>query len=134
MLVTRTKERVRYNEVDQMGYLHHGNFAAYFEIGRTELMREHGIVYKDLEAQGFILPLREFHIKFHEPVQYDEEIVIETTLAKLSGVRLEFEYKVYNQSGRLAAEGSTPLVFAHKKNGKPVRPPKDILDKIAPFF
>lgn len=134
MLVTRTKERVRYNEVDQMGYLHHGNFAAYFEIGRTQLMRENGIVYKDMEAQGFIMPLSEFHVKFHEPVRYDEEIVIETTLAKFSGVRLLFEYKVFNEAGRLAAEGNTPLVLANAQSGKPTRPPKDILNIIGAFF
>ena len=129
MIENTIKLRVRYAEVDRMGYIHHGNYAAYFEMGRTELMREYGIVYKELEDEGIILPLSEFKIKYHKPALYDEELSLETTMHKPEGVRLFFSYKIYNSKAELLAEGTTPLVFVDKTTRRPIRPPKHLVDK-----
>lgn len=134
MITSITSIRVRYNEVDRMGYLHHGNYAAYFEIGRTELMREYGITYKNMEEQGILLPLSEFYIKYIQPAFYDEVLNLETTLATFSGVRLIFKYKLKNQNNQLIAEGETPLVFVSSETGKPMRPPAGMVNKITPYF
>ena len=121
--------RVRYNEVDRMGYVHHGNYAAYFEMGRTELMREAGIIYKDMEDQGIILPLSEFTVKYHRPALYDEELKLITKVQSQQGVRLIFEYFLYNPKNELVAEGITPLVFVNAQTRKPIRPPKNLIEQ-----
>ena len=59
--------RVRYAETDQMGYVYHGNYAAYFEVARTESFRQLGIRYKDLEGQGVGMPVGELHTRFRRP-------------------------------------------------------------------
>lgn len=126
--------RVRYNEVDRMGYVHHGNYAAYFEMGRTELMREKGISYKELEDRGILLPLSEFSVNYYSPALYDDILKLETTLKSFSGVRLIFEYKLYNQKNDLIAEAITPLAFVSVETRKPIRPPKEIADKFSIHF
>lgn len=126
--------RVRYQEVDSMGYAHHGNYAAYFEMGRTELMREHGIVYKEMEENGIILPLTEFSVKFYNPAHYDDLLTLETRLSQFTGVRLVFEYRLINQDKKLIAEGKTPLVFVNSELRKPIRAPKYIVDKFPDYF
>lgn len=134
MILSKLNFRVRYNEVDRMGYVHHGNYAAYFEMGRTELMREYDLTYKHLEDEGIILPLYEYAVKFFEPALYDDELLLETRLVKCEGVRLIFEYTLYKDEMRKVAEGTTHLVFVSSVSRKPIRPPAKFLKKISPFF
>lgn len=129
MIENEIKFRVRYAEVDRMGYVHHGNYAAYFEMGRTELMREQGLVYKELEDEGILLPLSEFNVKYHKPALYDEELFLVTKMNLPTGVRLIFDYTLYNSNRELVAEGSTPLVFVNAKTRRPMRPPQHLVDK-----
>ncbi|MBN1118238.1 MAG: acyl-CoA thioesterase [Bacteroidales bacterium] len=134
MITDTISFRVRYNEVDRMGYVHHGNYAAYFEMGRTELMRKHGLNYKEMEDNGVILPLSEFYVKYYSPALYDDNLSLETILTSYSGVRLNFEYILKNQHGDLIAEGKTPLVFVNNTSRKPMRPPKELIEKISSYF
>lgn len=134
MISSKISFRVRYNEVDRMGYVHHGNYAAYFEMGRTELMREYSLTYKKLEDDGILLPLTEYSVKFFEPALYDDELILETRLVKYEGVRLIFEYSLFKQENNKIAEGITPLVFVSSKTRKPVRPPAQFIEKITHFF
>lgn len=134
MITSEMTFRVRYNEVDRMGYVHHGNYAAYFEMGRTELMREFDITYKEMEDSGIILPLSEFYVKYFQPALYDDELKMITTLESFSGVRLIFSYKIFNQSGVLIAEGRTPLAFVSAITRKPIRPTAELINKIKPYF
>jgi acyl-CoA thioester hydrolase len=120
--------RVRYAEVDRMGYVHHGNYAAYFEMGRTELMRTYGIVYKELEDEGILLPLSEFRVKYYKPAIYDEELILLTKLQEPTGVRMIFEYFLFNKNKELLSEGITPLVFVDRENRRPIRPPKKFFE------
>jgi acyl-CoA thioester hydrolase len=134
MIKTEIKFRVRYNEVDRMGYVHHGNYAAYFEMGRTELMREYYITYKEMEDSGVMLPLSEFYVRYYQPAIYDDELRLETCLESFSGVRLTFIYKLYNQTGVILAEGRTPLAFISASTRKPIRPSAELIDKLKPYF
>lgn len=129
MIQNEISFRVRYAEVDRMGYVHHGNYAAYFEMGRTELMRKYGLVYRDLEDAGILLPLIEFKIKYFVPALYDEELLLLTKLQEPTGVRLIFDYLLYNSKKELVAEGSTPLVFVDSHTRKPIRPPQNIVEQ-----
>jgi acyl-CoA thioester hydrolase len=123
MITSETRIRVRYGEVDRMGYLHHSTYALYFEQGRTDLIRNLGMSYREIEDRGILMPVREIHIRYFLPAKYDEEVIVTTRLAKRPDVRLEFEYKVHNLTGDLLCEAGTTLVFTDSITRKPIRMP-----------
>ena len=126
--------RVRYAETDRMGYAYYGNYATYFEVARVEALRELGISYKELEDDGILLPVSEYNVKYLKPAFYDDELRIVTTINERPGVRIRFEYRVYNQSGSELAIAKTTLVFVSASNGRPVKPPKQIEACFGRFF
>ncbi|NLW23405.1 MAG: acyl-CoA thioesterase [Tissierellia bacterium] len=110
-----TSIRVRYQETDQMGVVYHGNYFTWFDIGRTEFFRNMGMVYTRLEEEGILLPVIEAQCRYIKPAKYDDEIIINTKLVKLKGVRLEFEYSIYRkEDNELLAEGRTVHAFVDK--------------------
>lgn len=118
------KLRVRYSETDQMGYCYHGNYAQYFEVGRVEALRELGMSYREMENNGFMLPVSELSIKFHYPALYDDELTIITKIASVEGSRLYFEYEIKNESGKMISTAKTTLAFISKSNMRPIAPPE----------
>lgn len=122
MYSTEIKIRVRYKETDQMGYVHHANYAQYYEIGRTEMFRDLGLCYRQMEADGYMLPVIELNSKFITPARYDDELTIKTILVKRPGVKLLFDYEIYNQDGTLLNTASSVLVMVNKETRKPVKP------------
>ncbi|WP_324671786.1 thioesterase family protein [Hymenobacter sp. GOD-10R] len=130
-----THIRVRYAETDQMGYVYHGNYAAYFEVARTEAFRQLGIRYKDLEADGVGMPVGELRTRFRRPARYDDLLTVRLLLRQPGeGTRVLFEYEIYNEANQLLTEGHTLMVFVSTANGRPVPIPADIQAKLAPFF
>lgn len=119
--------RVRYSETDQMGYCYYGNYASFLEIGRVEALRALGISYKRLEENGVILPVSEFQIKYHSPAYYDDMLLIQTKISSVQGVRIYFDYLIFNEDQVLLATASTMLVFLAASTKKPIAPPKDLL-------
>lgn len=127
--------RVRYAETDQMGYVYYGNFAAYFEVARTEVFRALGIHYKAMEAEGIGMPVLEFRVKYFRPARYDDLLTVKLLLKhRPEGSRIKFEYETYNEAGELLNVGETTMVFIHLKTGKPTAIPAGILEKVAPYF
>jgi acyl-CoA thioester hydrolase len=100
--------RVRYAETDRMGLLHHANYLIYFEQGRTELLRSHGLCYKDLEDQGFLLVLTKIEVRYRWPARYDDLLTLKTIVTRTTNVRIDHRYELYCE-GRLLAEGSSTL-------------------------
>jgi acyl-CoA thioester hydrolase len=100
--------RVRYAETDRMGLLHHANYLVYFEQARTELLRDFGLTYKDMEDAGFLLVLTKVEVRYKQPARYDEVLTISTTVARTTPIRIEHKYEVFRE-GRLIAEGNTTL-------------------------
>src|SRR5690606_18550860 len=84
--------RVRYGETDQMGVVHHGNYALYLEMGRTEWLRELGISYKEMEESGVMLPVTSMQLNYKKSARYDEVVKVKTQLKKPPTARIEFEY------------------------------------------
>ncbi|MCF6227540.1 MAG: acyl-CoA thioesterase [Planctomycetes bacterium] len=126
-----THVRVRYVETDQMGVVYHSHYIVYFEIGRTEAMREIGINYAELEKQGYVLAVTETHCKHKASAVYDDLLTIRTRLTGLSKTRLTFEYEVLRSDDCLTT-GSTTLAFLSREKGmKPIRPPKYVLEAAA---
>lgn len=128
------KQRIRYGETDQMGYVYYGRYAEFFEIGRTELMRALGMTYRELESRGILLPVVKMHVKYIRPVAYDELITIRTTLRTLPTARIAFHYEIFNEAGDFLNEAEVQLVFTDSVSRKPVRPPKDLIEALSPFF
>jgi len=122
--------RVRYGETDQMGYVHHGNYAQFFEMGRLEWLRDLGISYKEMEENGIMLPVYSLNIRFVKSAFYDDILSITTHIKKKPAVRIEFEYEIHNQKGELITTGDTTLIFIDMKTGKPIKCPEYILEKL----
>ncbi len=114
MLTGEIQVRVRYAETDRMGLLHHANYLVYFEQARTELLRQQGRTYKDMEAEGFFLVLSKVEVKYRSPAHYDDLLTIRTTVTRTSPVRLEHRYEVF-RDGKLLAEGSTTLACVNRE-------------------
>lgn len=134
MVQGETKVRVRYGETDKMGYCYYGVYAQYFEIGRTDLMRNLNLSYKDIENQGIMLPVLSLNTKYIKPAYYDDELTIKTRIEKMPGLRIEFKYEVYNQKSELLCIGDTTLVFINSETRKPMSPPLEIEKKLMKYF
>ena len=122
--------RVRYGETDQMGVVYHGNYAVYFEVGRTEWLREFGLSYSVMEADGIMLPVVSLSINYKNSARYDDVLKVKTTLKKMPTASIEFEYELRNESNVLLATGNTILAFIDVKRNRPTRCPKYLLDKL----
>jgi acyl-CoA thioester hydrolase len=86
---------VRYAETDQMGVAYHGNYLAWFEVGRTDLLRGTGLSYRELEGRGVRLPVIETQVRYLKPARYDDDLEIRTQLAELNGASISFDYEVW---------------------------------------
>lgn len=117
--------RVRYGEVDRMGVVHHRHYLSYFEHGRTEMLRDLGASYRDVEDQGTLLVVVETGVRFIRPAGYEDELLIRTRLGEARGVRIRFEYEI-RRSGVLLATGFTVLA-ACDAGGRPKRPPAELV-------
>lgn len=118
--------RVRYAETDQMGVAWHGGFFAWFEVGRTDLLRDRGCTYRELEEQGLRLPVIEAQARYLKPARYDDVLEVHTRLTSVGIVKLEFEYEVRRAGtdGPLAV-GST-VHAAVDREGRPCRVPDEL--------
>lgn len=122
--------RVRYGETDQMGVVYHGNYAQYFEMGRTGWLREMGFSYKAMEESGIMLPVVSLCINYKKPARYDDLIKVKTTLVKLPTAKIEFEYEIVNEKDEILTTGNSVLVFIDVNKNRPTKCPDYILDKL----
>lgn len=134
MFSSKTKIRVRYAETDQMGYVYYGNYAAFYEVGRVEALRDIGLSYKMLEDSGIMMPVLNLQCNYIKPAKYDDLLEIETTISKKPGVRCRFEYEIKNEAGELLNKGETTLVFIDMKSNRPTRCPDFLEEKFKPYF
>lgn len=132
MLQSRTSLTVRYAETDMMGIVYHANYLPWFEIGRTTLLKEHGLPYRQLEADGYRLPVLEIAAKFLRPAVYDDILAIVTTMREKPILRIKLEYEV-RRADELLATGHSLHAFVNLK-GEPVRPPPAFTQKMNEVF
>ncbi|MBO3117339.1 acyl-CoA thioesterase [Winogradskyella sp. DF17] len=130
MSFNETEIRVRYGETDQMGVVYHANYAVYFEVGRTEWLREFGLSYSEMEAEGIMLPVISLSINYKNSARYDDRLKVKTTLKKMPTASIEFNYELSKINGELLATGNTILAFIDMKRNRPTRCPKYLLDKL----
>jgi acyl-CoA thioester hydrolase len=113
-----------------MGVVYHGNYAQFFELGRTEWLRKLGVTYKDMENSGIMLPVISISCSFIKPAKYDDVLTIETILLKKPMVKIVFDYKIKNQHGELICTGSSVLAFIRMKTNKPTSCPNYLLESL----
>lgn len=100
--------RVRYSETDAMGYLHHAHYLAYFEMGRTELLRFQGGNYREMEEQGLYMVVVKVECRYIAPARYDDVLTLRTRVARITPAKLEHEYKLF-RGQTLLTEAKTTL-------------------------
>ncbi|HEX2861821.1 MAG TPA: thioesterase family protein [Lacunisphaera sp.] len=132
MIESRTQISVRYAETDMMGIVYHGNYLPWFEVGRTTLLKECGLPYRELEAQGYHLPVIEVGVKYQRPALYDDSLTIITRLKERPTLRIHLEYEV-RRGDELLVTGFTTHAFINRR-GEPVRPPAQVTEKMKELF
>ncbi len=128
------KFRVRYAETDQMGVVHHANYPVYYEMGRTEMFRNIGMPYDEMERRGIILPLIDLHCNYKRSAYYDQELTLITQLKELPLARIRFDYIIKNDKDEIINEGYTTLVFMDADKRRPTRVPEDIENELKQSF
>lgn len=134
MIVTETKIRVYYQDTDQMGVVYYGNYARYYEIGRTEMIREMGFTYKQLEELQILLPARSLKINYFKSAYYDDLLTIRTIVEAIPKVKFPIKTEIYNEKGELINSGETVLAFFSAATNKPVAAPPFFTDEMARIF
>jgi acyl-CoA thioester hydrolase len=123
-----SRVRVRYAETDQMQVVYHANYLIWFEVGRTDLLRQLGWSYRELELAGVHLPVIEAHCRYHRPARYDDEIEIRTTGHLVSPVRLVFDYEAVRVGDEVVTARGRTLHAAVTPDGRPTRLPDRVRD------
>jgi len=135
MLITQTEIRVRYADTDQMQFIYNGKYLEYFEVVRTEMLREIGLPYNVIEKEGYQLPVLEAHIKYHQPAYYDEVLIIKSFLKEYPSLKIHIDYEVHRkETNDFIAEGYTIHTFIKKENKKVTRPPQIFINSVKKFF
>lgn len=127
--------RVLYGDTDQMGQAYYGNYLRWFEAGRNEWFRQRGMTYRELEEQGYYLPVIEAYCRYLRPAYYDDVLCIDTSASLPSAARLKFTYRIYREKvegeeKEKIAEGYTVHAFLNSSK-RPTRPPTFLLDIVS---
>src|SRR5438045_6980799 len=132
MRVTESRTRVRYKETDQMAIAHHANYVVWFEIGRTDLCREAGFPYREIEERGLILVVTEVVCRYRVPYRYDDEVLIRTSLAEAATRMMRFVYELRDGTGeRLHATGTSSHIWVDRETRRPVTAAEDVMKAFA---
>ena len=135
MLIHKTQLRVRYADTDQMSYVYNGKYIEYFEVGRTEMIREQSLTYKSIEENGFLMPVNSVFIKYKKPAYYDELLEVETRVEKFPDIRVHLDHTIRSvESKQIICEGYVDLVFINADTKKGCRPPDFFMNVMKPFF
>ena len=132
MIQSRAKVNVRYAETDMMGVVYHGNYLPWFEVARTQLLKEQGFPYRQLETDGYRIPVLEVAAKFIRPALYDDTLTIVATIREKPLLRIRIEYEVFRGEEKLAT-GFSAHAFCDTK-GQPTRPPAAFVAKMKEVF
>ena len=118
-----------------MQYAYNGKYFEYFEVGRTEMMRERNLTYKTIEANGYMMPVHSVFINYKNPAYYDELIEVETIVAKLPELKVHIDHVVTStERGIIICEGYVELVFVKMSTMKISRPPEFFINAIQKYF
>ena len=120
MLISKREIEVRYAETDQMGIVYHANYLVWLELGRTQLVRDLGFNYSDMEKEGIVSPVLEVNIKYKKPLRYGETATVHTWIEEYSPLKTRYGYEIYNEEGELSAAAETVNTCVKKDTFRPV--------------
>jgi acyl-CoA thioester hydrolase len=126
-----TRLRVRYADTDQMGVVYYANYLVWFEVGRTEWLRQTGWSYREMEHEGVALPVIEARCEYRQPLRYDDEVEIATTAMLVTPVRIRFDYDVKRAGDGMPAAGGHTIHAAVDPSGRPCRLPARVRELFA---
>ena len=121
-----SRVRVRYAETDKMGVVYYANYLVWFEVGRTDLLRESGWDYREMEKEGYALPVIEAHCTYREPARYDDVLDVRTRGMLLSPVRVQFTYEIVRASDAAMLATGTTIHATLDRAGRPCRLPERV--------
>ncbi|QGW27789.1 acyl-CoA thioesterase [Phnomibacter ginsenosidimutans] len=135
MYTHSTQIRIHYALTDQMGVVYYGNYAQFFEIARTEAIRQLGFTYKELEAMGVMMPVSDMHIHYRKPIRYDELITVSVTVKEWPiGKKITFHGEIHNEAGERCTMSDITLYFVDAKTMRPIQMPDALVTVLQPFF
>lgn len=135
MMIFKTTVRVRYADTDQMKFVYNGKYFEYFEVGRTEMMREIGLPYRMIEENGFMMPVIETKITYLSPAFYDELLEIQTIVPEFPKVKVHIDHVIKSLDRNVEiVKGYVELAFMNSKTMRPTRAPKFFIDAIEKFY
>jgi len=135
MFETRIPIRVRYAETDQMNVVYHANYATYFEVARTESIRQLGFTYREMEDMGIEMPVVEINMKYLRSARYDDLITVRTQLRELPQQHvITFHQDIFNEAGKLITSGFVTLFFLNRSTKKRSCMPDVLREKLQPYF
>ncbi len=135
MFNSETQIRIHYALTDQMGVVYYGNYAQFYEIGRTESIRTLGFTYKEIEAMGIFLAVTDLHIRYLRPAKYDDVITVKTSLREIPlHHKIIFHGEIYNEQKELLNTGEVTLFFLDAKTMRRTEMPAILKDKLAKYF
>ena len=120
MLIAEKKVEVRYAETDQMGVVYHANYIIWMELGRTQLIKDLGFNYAEMEADGIISPVLDIQASYKKPVLYGETATVKTWIEKYDGLRVTYGYEILAQSGEVSVTGTSVHVCVKKDSFRPI--------------
>jgi acyl-CoA thioester hydrolase len=135
VISVETTIRVRYADTDQMRMVYYGRFFEYFEQGRSDLLREIGYPYPEIERVGYYLPVIEAHARYLKSARYDDLLVVRTILPEIPQARVRIEYEVvHSETKETLASGYTVHMFVSASSGKPTRSPAWFTERVGKAF
>jgi acyl-CoA thioester hydrolase len=131
-VISAVRTRVNYSETDQMGFVYHANYLIWMDMARTEHLRERGVSYKELEAQGIYLAVTDVQIRYRQPARYDDMIRVRCWVRDLGSRRVIFGYAVERaETGELLATAETSLIALNRQHALS-RIPEHVCDLLEP--
>lgn len=135
MYTTTFQLRVRYAETDQMNVVYHANYATYFEVARTESIRQLGFTYREMEAMGIEMPVTEITLTYLRPARYDDLLTVETVLRELpDNHMISFHQEIFNEKKKLITSGKVTLFFLDRVTKKRTVMPDILREKLKAYF
>lgn len=128
MVHNLTQIRVIYADTDAMGIVYHTNYIKWFEVGRTEIFRQMGLLYTEVEKHGFNLPLTEAYCNYLLPAKYDQLLVVETAIEYITRVLVKFNYTIWDEHKKHKHASGYTMHACTNKEGKVRRIPQILLD------
>ncbi|MBI9035663.1 MAG: acyl-CoA thioesterase [Bacteroidales bacterium] len=128
MLKHTTHIRVNYGETDNMGFVHHSNYARYYETARWEMFRDLGISYKSIEQMGLLMAVVDMNISYKKPAFYDDQLDVITCIVENAGACIQFHYKILNEKGECINTADMRMAFIKKSTNRSCKPPQKLID------